>query len=90
MNIELDIVWGVGAILMGIYWIIKRSVPVGIEGKEPSFIAKGKWAVLLGIFAIFLGLFVVIDAPKQQKVDECLDNGGSFNYETITCEFKKQ
>ncbi len=89
MNIEWNVVWGVGAILVGVYWIIKRSVPVGIEGKEPSFFAKGKWAVLLGIFAISLGLFIATDAPKQLKVDECLDKGGSFNYETITCEFKK-
>ncbi len=90
MNIEWNIVWGVGAILIGIYWIIKRSVPVGIEGKEPSFIAKGKWAILLGIFSISLGLFVATDAPKQLKVDECLDKGDRFNYETISCEFKKQ
>ena len=89
MNIEWNLVWGVGVILVGVYWVIKRSVPVGIEGRDPSFIAKGKWAVLLGIIAIILGLFVAIDIPKQIKIDKCLDNGGSFNYETNSCEFSK-
>jgi len=89
MNIEWNLIFGIGVILVGIYWIIKRSVPVGIEGRNPSFIAKGKWAVLLGSIAILLGLFVAIDIPKQLKIDKCLDNGGSFNYETNFCEFSK-
>ena len=58
MNIEWNLIWGVGVILVGIYWVIKRSVPVGIDGRKPSFIAKGKWAVLLGVAAIILGLYV--------------------------------
>ena len=89
MNIEWNLIFGIGVILVGVYWIIKRSVPVGIEGRNPSFIAKGKWAVLLGSIAILLGLFVAIDIPKQLKIDKCLDNGGSFNYETNSCESSK-
>jgi len=58
MNIEWNLIWGIGAILIGLYWVVKRSVPVGIEGRKPSYIAKGKYAVVLGITAIIIGLYV--------------------------------
>lgn len=41
MNIEWNLIWGIGAILIGVYWVIKRSVAVGIEGRKLSYIAKG-------------------------------------------------
>ncbi len=62
MNIEWNLIWGISVIAIGVYWAIKRSVPVGIEGRKPSYIAKGKYAVILGIAAIILGLYV---ATKQ-------------------------
>jgi len=58
MNIEWNLIWGIGAVFIGVYWVIKRSVPVGIEGRKSSYIAKGKYAVLLGITAIIIGLYV--------------------------------
>jgi hypothetical protein len=76
---------GICAIVIGIVWIIKRNVPIGMEARPPSFYAKGKWAVILGILAIILGLFVGLEIPKQIRIDRCLDSGGSYNYETDKC-----
>ena len=86
MNFEWNVLFGLIAISTGIYWIIKRSVPVGIEGKKPSFYAKGGWAIFLGIVAIIIGIFFVTNMPKQISIDRCLDNGGSFNYEINICD----
>ncbi len=87
MNIEWNVIFGIIAIITGLYWIIKRSVPIGIEGKKPSFYAKDNWAILLGIIAIIIGLFFVTNIPKQVQIDECLDKGGSYNYGSNTCDY---
>ncbi len=78
--------WGALAMLVGVYWILKRKVPVGIEGRPPSFHVAGKWAVLLGIVAIVIGLVVALEIPRHVEIDRCLDGGGRFNYEKSLCE----
>ena len=85
MAIAWPQIWGIIAIGVGIYWIIKREVPIGIEGRPPSYHARGKWAVLLGISAIIIGLIVALEIPKQIKIDKCLDNGGRYDYENDKC-----
>lgn len=90
MDINWNQVAGVIIIIVGIVWCIKRTVPVGIEGRPPSFYVEGKWAIVLGALAIILGLFLVADVPTQIKIDKCLDEGGSFNYESKTCEYIKR
>lgn len=85
----MDIAWsqvlGNGVIAVGIYWIIKKDIPVGIEGSPASFHAKGKWAVLLGVVAVVIGLVVALELPEQLKIDTCLDNGGRYDYEQNSC-----
>lgn len=50
---------GVIAIVVGARWIVKRSIEVGIEGRTPAFILRGGVAVLLGIIAILLGVYIL-------------------------------
>ena len=61
----MDIPWqqvaGICFIGSGIYWIVKRDVPVGIEGRPPSGNARGKWAVILGVAAIALGVLTALE-----------------------------
>jgi hypothetical protein len=78
-------IWGIGAIGVGIYWIIRRNVPVGIEGYPSSFYVKGKGAIFMGVVAIIIGLIVAIDLPKQLWIDKCLDSGGRYDYESEVC-----
>lgn len=85
MDIPWAQIWGMGAIVVGIYWILKSEVPVGIKGQPHSFYARGKWAVVLGVVAIIIGLVVSFELPKQVNIDKCLDNGGSYDYERDEC-----
>jgi hypothetical protein len=86
MSTGWRLIFGIGLAAVGIYWIFRREVPVGIEGRPPSFHARGIWAVGLGILAIIWGLVVAFDVPRQFEIDSCLDSGGRFDYERGTCE----
>jgi len=61
----MDIGWrhfrGLAVMAVGVYWIVKRDVPIGIEGRPPSFHAKGRWAVVLGTAVIIVG-----DRPRRR------------------------
>ena len=85
MHFGWNQIWGSGVIVVGIVWILKKNIPIGFELRPPSFYAKGKWAIILGILAIAFGLFIALEIPKQIKIDHCLDSGGSYNYETNEC-----
>jgi hypothetical protein len=61
MKIGWNQVWGVGLVAVGVCWLIRLNVPVGIEGRPASFHAKRKWAALLGIAAIVFGLVVALE-----------------------------
>lgn len=89
MQFGWEQIWSGGLIAVGVYWIIKRNVAVGIEGRAPSFYVKGKGAVLLGIAAILVGSVVMFEVPKHLKIDKCLDSGGRYNYEKNSCEHSK-
>ena len=49
-------VLGVACIAAGAVWIIGRSVPVGIEGRPPSFFLRGAGALIAGIAMAALGV----------------------------------
>jgi len=43
------------------------------------------------VLPIVFGLILALILPsffQESKVDLCLDNGGSFNYEKCVCDFK--
>jgi hypothetical protein len=48
-------------ILVGIVWISKKSIPVGIEGRKPSFHIKGNSTIFIGTIVVILGLIFVLD-----------------------------
>jgi hypothetical protein len=85
MHFGWNQIWGSAVIVVGIVWIFKKNIPIGFELRPPSFYAKGKWAIFLGILAIAFGLFIALEIPKQIKIDRCLDSGGKYNYETNEC-----
>jgi len=87
MSIGWQQIWGFGLAVIGVYYIVKRDVPVGIEGQPPSFHAKGWLAVALGVIGIVVGLVVAFDVPRHLRIDSCLDNGGRFDAETDECIF---
>ena len=86
MSTGWRLVFGLGFMAVGLLWIYKRDVPIGIEGRPPSFHARGAWAIALGIAAIVLGLVIGFDVPRNLQVDSCLDSGGSFDYEKNVCD----
>jgi hypothetical protein len=89
MNIGWQQFFGFGIAAVGAYWIIKRHVPIGIEGQPPSFHARGWLSVTLGVVGIVIGLVVAFDVPKQIKIDSCLDHGGSVDAQTGQCIFDR-
>ena len=52
-------VCGVIVIVVGARWIIKRHVEVGIEGRSSAFILRGYAAMLLGLIAILIGIYIL-------------------------------
>lgn len=51
---------GVGVMLSGVIWILRQSVPIGIEGRPPSYYVVGIPAVLLGLVTAVLGLVLLV------------------------------
>jgi hypothetical protein len=49
-------VLGVTCVMTGALWMFRRSVPVGIEGRAPSFYVGGWSAVLAGLAIAAIGI----------------------------------
>ena len=48
--------------IVGARWIVERSVTLSIEGRErygPKFVLRGGLAVLFGIMAILIGVYIL-------------------------------
>ena len=88
MSFEWSQLWGFSFAFIGLVLLFKRKVDIGIQGRPATFVVTGKWAVILSLLIIILGLFVGFQVPKHLKIDSCLDSGGKYNYQTNLCEHK--
>ncbi|MEO6118638.1 MAG: hypothetical protein ABIP37_06165 [Methylotenera sp.] len=88
MSFEWPQIWGFSFAFVGLVLLFRRKVDVGIQGRPASFVITGKWAIILSLLIIALGLFVGFQVPKHLKIDSCLDGGGKYNYQTNLCEHK--
>jgi hypothetical protein len=52
----------IGLVLVGVNALLVREVPVGWEGRPPSFHLRGLGAVLLGVAAIIAGIAALVFA----------------------------
>lgn len=57
--------FGAWFIVFGALVVWKREVPVGIEGRPASHVARGWTAVLLGALVVLLGLAVLVIADDS-------------------------
>lgn len=51
---------GVAFMVCGLVQSVERNIPIGIEGREPSFYLRGKLAVVAGLASFALGVFFMI------------------------------
>ncbi len=49
-----------------------------------------KYRVVLITSSILIAIFLLwqIEMSHESQVDACLDNGGSFNYQSCSCDYK--
>lgn len=52
-------VMGVACIVTGVVWFVRRSVPVGIESRPPSFYLRGRVARFIGIGMMAFGVVLM-------------------------------
>jgi maltodextrin utilization protein YvdJ len=66
-------VLGVACVATGLLWMVRRSVPVGIEGWAPSFYLGGWGAILAGLAMLAVGVVLL----TYTAVAVCLLGWGS-------------
>ena len=47
---------GLGCIVSGVIWAVRRSIPVGWEGRPPSYFVTGFLALIVGMAIVLLGI----------------------------------
>jgi uncharacterized membrane protein YczE len=52
-----------GLVLFGLHALYTRAIPVGWEGRPPSFHLRGLVAVLVGIVVLGIGIAMLVFAP---------------------------
>ena len=57
-------VLGVACVATGIVWSLGRSIPVGIEGRAPSFFLQGLGALIVGVAMVALGVGFLLYAAQ--------------------------
>lgn len=53
-------VLGIASVITGLVWFVRRSVPVGIESRPPSFYVHGWPARISGVAMIVLGIVLFL------------------------------
>jgi hypothetical protein len=66
-------VLGVACVATGLLWMFRRSIPVGIEGRAPSFYLGGWGAILAGLAMLAVGVVML----TYSAVAVCLLGWGS-------------
>ena len=64
---------GAACLVTGLYWMLRRSVPVGVEGRAPSLYLGGWAAVLAGLVIMAFGIALLV----HSVVAVCLLGWGS-------------
>jgi len=60
MDINFNQLWGIGLIIVGLVWMYRRQIGLGIEGRAPSLYVNGKVAFALGLIALLVGIYFVL------------------------------
>ena len=50
---------GLGCIVSGVIWVVRRSIPMGWEGQPPSFYVTAIPALVVGVAMAVLGVALV-------------------------------
>ena len=53
-------VLGIGCVICGVIWVVEKSVPVGIEGRKPSFFIRGVGGVVAGLSVVAIGVLLIL------------------------------
>jgi hypothetical protein len=56
----LSYIWAGIVIVVGVRWIVRRKVDVGLEDRAPAWTLIGNRAVVLGVVAILIGVLVFV------------------------------
>ena len=51
-------------IVVGLVWIAKKNIQIGVEGREAIFYIKGRLASFFGFFMVIVGLLFLLDIIK--------------------------
>jgi hypothetical protein len=49
-------IWSLIAVVVGLRWVMRGKVDIGIEGRVPTFVIVGNKAIALGLIAILSGI----------------------------------
>ncbi len=61
-------VLGIACLVTGLVWCFDRSIPVGVEGKPPSFRLQGAGALIAGVAMAALGVVILMYSSQAACV----------------------
>ena len=69
-------VLGTACAITGLIWVLRRSIPIGVEGKKPIRHLKGPVAVIAGFLMLLMGVMLLI----YSSIAACI-----FNWDASEC-----